>query len=345
MGLGLSDGFFTCDMVASSELNPELNSNGTIFGVGQTMGALLWLDPTENTVVERSVIPTRAPLAGSMEMTSPVWGDENIWQNATDPRSTAIDLKGRLWFTPRIRGPEQPAFCTDGSKNKFAAYFPLPGPGGKQVAIYDPKAKRFSEIDTCFSADHNQFSPDGKIFYGQNNSLNWVDSSIYDKTHDDAASQGWVPAVLDTNGDGKITKPWTEPDQPIDPTKDHRINFTCYSTAVSPLDGSNWCTGAGNTRLTDISLVRIDLGSNPPETAKAELYYPPLGKDPLVFGAGGVDVDTKGLVWVNWRGNITVELRSAKVQPLKGPTATGQHCPEGWTLPEARAHVPGRHNC
>jgi hypothetical protein len=201
------------------------------------------------------------------------------------------------------------------------------------VAIYDPKAKRFSEIDTCFSADHNQFSPDGKIFYGQNNSLNWVDSAIYDKTHDDAASQGWVPAVLDTNGDGKITKPWTEPDQPIDPTKDHRINFTCYSTAVSPLDGSNWCTGAGNTRLTDISLVRVDLGSNPPETAKAELYYPPLGKDPLVFGAGGVDVDTKGLVWVNWRGSDYVssfDRRKCKV--LKGPTATGQHCPEGWTL-------------
>ena len=91
------------------------------------------------------------------------------------------------------------------------------------------------------------------------------------------------------------------------------------------MDHSNWCTGAGNTRLTDLSLVRIDLGNNPPETAKAEIYYPPLGKEPPVFGAGGVDVDSNGLVWVNWRGSdyiTSFDRRKCKV--LNGPTATGR---------------------
>ncbi|PYQ83950.1 MAG: hypothetical protein DMG02_32605 [Acidobacteria bacterium] len=33
--------------------------------------------------------------------------------------------------------------------------------------------------------------------------------------------------MLDTNGDGKISE-WTEPKEPIDPKKDHRIEFGCY---------------------------------------------------------------------------------------------------------------------
>ena len=80
--------------------------------------------------------------------------------------------------------------------------------------------------------------------------------------------------MLDTNGDGKITKPWTEPNEPIDPTKDHRITFGCYSISVSPADGSVWCSGIG---LKQNTLVRLDRGPNPPETSKAEVYEPPKG--------------------------------------------------------------------
>ena len=275
-----------------------------------------------------------------MEMPSPYWGDENIWLAAAQPRSAAVDQVGRVWFASRMRGGDtasdigkQPDFCKTGSSNKFAEYFPMPR-GAKQVAVYDPEKKEVSEIDTCFTTDHNEFGADGSLFFGQNGSVGWVNTAMWDKTHNDEASQGWIPGVLDTNGDGKITKPWTEPNEPIDPTKDHRITFGCYSISVSPADGSVWCSGIG---LKENTLVRLERGSNPPETSKTEVYMPPL-KDPPLFSAGGVSVDSNGVVWQNWRATdyiTSFDRRKCKV--LNGPTATGQHCPEGWTI----YHKPG----
>ena len=125
-----------------------------------------------------------------------------------------------------------------------------------------------------------------------------------------AASQGWCPAVLDTNGDGKITE-WTEPTEPIDPKKDHRIEFGCYAIAISP-DGSAWCSGIGPRNK---SLVRIERGANPPQTCKAEVYEPPADKMPFA-GTGGVAVDSNGVVWQNWRGPYQIasfDRRKCKV--------------------------------
>jgi hypothetical protein len=50
-------------------------------------------------------------------------------------------------------------------------------------------------------------------------------------------------------------------------------------------------------------------------------------------GSGGVAIDRNGLVWQNWRGAhqmLSFDRRKCKV--LNGPNATGQQCPEGWTL-------------
>ena len=49
----------------------------------------------------------------------------------------------------------------------------------------------------------------------------WFDTKIWDKTHDEKQAQGWSAFVLDNNGNGKRDA-YTEPNQPIDPTKDHR---------------------------------------------------------------------------------------------------------------------------
>jgi hypothetical protein len=46
-----------------------------------------------------------------------------------------------------------------------------------------------------------------------------------------------------------------------------------------------------------------------------------------------MDVDSKGVVWtVLSSGHLASFDRSKCKGPLNGPTATGQHCPEGWTL-------------
>ena len=316
------------DATSTDDRNPTLNANGLVYGAIQTSDIIATLDPRKNSTGEIKV-PSTAPPIDVDGPPSPFWGTEKIWQRSSDPRSVAMDKQGRVWMTARIRASQQqPAFCKDGSASKFAKYFPMPGPGTRQVEMYDPKTKQFTPIDTCFAADHNHFDENGSLVFGQPNAIGWVDTVAFDRTHDAGASQGWCPAVLDTNGDGKITE-WTEPNQPIDPKKDHRIAFGCYSDAISPIDGSVWCSGIG---ARDTKLVRIERGSNPPDTCKAEVYEPPPGKMALP-GSGGVAIDSNGVVWQNWRGPyqmMSFDRRKCKV--LNGPNATGQQCPEGWTI-------------
>jgi hypothetical protein len=321
------------DAAASDVIKPTVNANGPVYGPGQYDDTLFWIDPETNAMGRMKVASTAPFTSGANFAPSPYFGTADIWRSQAQPRSSAVDLKGRAWFTPKIRGGTPPDYCMSTSSNKYAKYYQLPGLNGKQVAFYDPaNGGKVTEINTCFSADHNQFGADGKLFFGQTGSIGWIDTNVYDKTHSDEAAQGWIPAVLDTNGDGKITKPWTEPNEEVDPKKDHRINFGCYAIGISPVDESAWCIGIG---ALDMQLVRFSRGSNPPETAMAEVYEPPPGSggDPEVFRSGGVDVDTNGVVWMNWRGSDHVtsfDRRKCKV--LNGPTATGQQCPEGWSF-------------
>jgi hypothetical protein len=323
------------DEAATDVRNPAVNPNGSVYGVMTSGNFLVWLDPRKNVTSELK-IPSQAEPTGSMNMPSPYWSQENIWLAAAQPRSAAMDEMGRIWWASRNRGGntaadggKQPDFCKAGSGNKFAEYFPLEH-GDKQVAVYDPAKKGISEIDTCFTTDHNEFGADGRLFFGQAGSVGWINPATWDKTHKDEDAQGWIPGVVDTNGDGKITKPWTEPDEAIDPTKDHHINFGCYSISVSPADGSVWCSGIG---LDKTNLVRLELGSNPPETSKAEVYEPPKATEPPFFSAGGISVDSNGVAWQNWRaGDQITAFDRRKCKVLNGPTAIGQHCPEGWTV-------------
>jgi hypothetical protein len=312
------------DALATSEHDPTMNANGLVYGVIQSADILATLDPRENRAGQIKV-PSNAVAIDTATPASPYWGSEAIWARTSDPRSVVMDDKGRLLLTARIRNPnEQPKFCTDAA-NKFAKYFPIQS-GNRQVQIYDPKTKQFTNIDTCFSADHNHFAGADLVF-GQQNAVGWVSVANFDKTHDAASSQGWCPAVLDTNGDGKITE-WTEPDQPIDKTKDHRINFGCYSPAVAP-DGAIWCSGISPR---DTKLIRIERGNNPPQTCKAEVFEPPPNKM-VMPGSGGIAVDSQGVVWQNWRGPFHIaSFDRRKCRVTSGPEATGQQCADGWTM-------------
>lgn len=50
-------------------------------------------------------------------------------------------------------------------------------------------------------------------------------------------------------------------------------------------------------------------------------------------GPRGIDIDKSGILWtaLGGSGHIASFDRS-KCKVLNGPTATGQHCPEGWSL-------------
>ena len=50
-------------------------------------------------------------------------------------------------------------------------------------------------------------------------------------------------------------------------------------------------------------------------------------------GARGVEVDNQGIVWVNFTNSEFMgSFDRSKCTVLAGPTATGQHCPQGWTF-------------
>ena len=314
------------DSVASDVRDATVNANGLVYGVVQPSDILAVLDPVEHRA-SMITIPSSAPEMQTGTPTSPYWGDEDVWARQSDPRSVAMDGQGRVWLTGRVRGQEQPEFCTDGS-NRYADYYPLRR-GGRQVFRYDPATEAFSEIDTCFSADHNQIGENDALYYGLTNAVGWIDMEIWDETQDAEAAQGWCPAVLDTNGDGEITRGWTEPNEPIDPARDHRLQFGCYAPAVNPADGSVWCSGIGSNKL-----VRVDLGSNPPESCMAEVFEaPPTVTNPPAYGSGGIHITTEGVVWQDWRGSgHFASFDRSLCAVTTGPEATGQSCPEGWTF-------------
>ena len=162
--------------------------------------------------------------------------------------------------------------------------------------------------------------------------IGWLDTKLYDEMADERAAQGWCPTVIDTNGDGVITKPWNDP---IDPSRDTRTAGFAYGAIVNPVDGSAWITRTGPFPGR---LVRLDRGDNPPETCIAEVYEPPYDNAAVPsegwgFSPRGIDVTRDGIIWTPLSGSgHLASFDRSKCQVLNGPAATGQHCAEGWTL-------------
>ena len=306
-----------------------VNANGLVYGVVQPSDILAVVDPVEHRA-STIPIPSGAPRILTDTPESPYYGDDPIWARASDPRSVAMDGEGRVWLTGRIRGEDaQPDFCTDAA-NPFADYFPLER-GRRQVFVYDPETEAFSEIDTCYSADHNQLGHDGRFYYGFREGVGWVDTQVWDETGDAEAAQGWCPTVIDTNGDGVISPGWTEPDEPVDPARDHRVAFGCYSPAVNAVDDSVWCSDNGRD---DNTLVRLELGDNPPLSCISEVYTPPpTVVDPSPYGSGGLHLTRDGVAWQDWRGSgHFASFDRGQCADTSDPNADGQSCPEGWTF-------------
>jgi len=325
------------DVVSTDRRNPRVNANGLLYGSLELSADYLpVLDPAHNTIsrVPLTVRDSATPIAAGPPAGAPsaYWSDTVLWTSKANVHNPMIDEKGRVWITAAVRGPDNPAVCKAGSSHPSAKLFPV-ARSGRHLAMYDPATKKLTHISTCFSTHHLMFAEDANRTLwtsGGGPVVGWLDTKKFDETGDEEASQGWTALVLDANGNGKRDE-YTEPNQPIDPTKDHRITNGLYAVAPAP-DGSIWGSSLGFPG----GVVRLTPGAHPPETALAEYFELPYGnpkaKDPG-FSPRGMDVDRNGVAWVALAsGHMASFDRRKCTGPLNGPTATGQHCPEGWTF-------------
>ena len=323
------------DEISTDKRNPTINPNGLIYGATELSTDLVpVLDPVRHRAFEikHPVRDPNTPSARTDALTpSPYWGAEPIWDSQSNQHNPMMDEKARVWFTARIRPPDNPAFCKKGSEHPSAKVFPI-NSANRHLSMYDPKSKKFTLISTCFPTHHLVFAEDANHTLWTSAGgpasgvVGWLNRKMFEETGDEQKSQGWTPLILDTNGNGKRDE-WVEPDQPVDPTKDKRVVAAYYGVAVSPVDGSIW----GSSQGFPSSVVRLNPGPNPSETALAEIYEVPL--DAGAYGIRGMDIDRNGVVWSSLSSGHLASFDRRKCKgPLNGPNATGKHCPEGWAL-------------
>ena len=357
-----TDHSFMHDEITTDKRNPTVNAGGPVYAVSAGHGALVVLDPNTHTTEELE-IPTREPRAEvpsrfpRPSRPSFFFGDQHLWANPpynpADPHNPMLDSKGRVWLTTKIRPNQNPAWCTDPA-NKFAAWYPKTG-SGRQAGYYDPTTKQFTLVDTCYATHHLQFDNDANntVYFNElgGSMFGWVDTKVLDETKNEQLANGWCGQVLDTNGDGRITRPWNierrrggsvlyesdtagggnEPgaggnEGAFNPKLDTLVSYNMYSVIPSPVDDTVW----GVSESFPGHLIRLQRGSNPPSSCMAQVFkVPEPGLDPR-----GVDIDTNGVVWTALAASshlASFDVR--KCTDLKGPAKVdGTQCREGWTL-------------
>jgi len=344
--------YYVHDAISTDKRNPNVNANGALYGPNEVSSDNVSVLNPSTFVTSEVQLPQRdpsAPFASEQELIEPwtYWGNEIIWRGRSAPHSSVMDARGRVWTASAFRPQANPDFCKAGSSLPSAKLFPL-ARSGRQVSIYDPKTNKIVLIDTCFSTQHLQFASDSNNTLWFSSGFNgdvvgWLNTKMFEETQDEQKSQGWTAFILDTNGNGKRDD-YVEPNQPIDPTKDKRITGAFYGVIPDPIDGSIWGSDLGYPNRFPGAILRLSPGPNPPETTLTEIYEPPWNNPRASvqgFTPRGIDIDSHGVIWTNLSGSgqmASFDRRKCK-GPLNGPTATGQHCPEGWKL----YPMPGPH--
>jgi hypothetical protein len=332
------------DVASTDRRNPTVNARGPLYGALELSADYLpVLDPVKHvaSAVELTVRDPNTPATSpNMPHPSPYWGSEPIWKSKNNVHNPMFDEQGRVWITSAIRAFDNPEYCKAGSSHPSAKLTPLDR-SSRHLAVYDPKTRQLTHISTCFGTHHLMFAEDANHTLwtsGGGQVVGWLNRKMWEETKDEAKSQGWTALIMDTNGNGRRDEA-LEPNAPADPAKDRRYGGAFYSVAPAP-DGSVWGTQLGFPGAA----IRLNPGSNPPETALAEVYELPMRDGVPIegFSPRGGDVDRNGVYWTALASGHLASFDRRKCKVQRGPTATGQHCPEGWTFyPEPLPQLKG----
>ncbi|RTL69307.1 MAG: carboxypeptidase regulatory-like domain-containing protein [Hyphomicrobiales bacterium] len=328
---------FVHDLISSDRRYPTVNAYGPLYGSPEySTDDMPILDPKTHTVrfFKMPVADPKAPESFGPPLhpnatvnpigASAYWGEEKIWSQKANNHNGMFDKKGRVWFAAAVRGIENPDVCKKGSEHPSAKAFPLER-SGRQVSMLDPATNKYNFIDTCFTTHHPQFGYDADDtlwLSGTGPVAGWVNTRLWEETGDAFKAQGWAPFVLDTNANGRVDD-YSEPGKPAEAGKDMRVAGSGpYAVMPHPSDGSVWYTV--NVFVGTPGFMRFD-----PKTKLSEFYAIPKNG----IGVRGGDIDKNGVLWGSGSNGSLISFDRRKCKgPLNGPTATGEHCPEGFAF-------------
>ena len=236
-----------------------------------------------------------------------------------------MDDKGRVWVTSNIRKLRTRTSARRDRTTLSPSISRCPQRGNKPP--YMIPNKEIQAAGHLLSTHHLQmgYDKDNTMFFSTpgGQAFGWVKQKVLDDTGDAKKAQGWCPAYLIRMATERLIR------RPISASP----STATGSLSILSTTRSGWLT-PGPPRDICFALVSVPIRR---AHVCPKIYEPPFDnpKMPGVFGFGprGIDVDRNGVVWTALSGSshlASFDRRKCKV--TNGPTATGQHCPEGWTL-------------
>ena len=316
------------DNAATDKRNPTVNANGTVYGVSQMNDAARWIS-TRRRTASLVKVPTNAPpIKPTQRRRSP--GPNNLEALGRSAQRRHRPQGPRVVDAADPRERHSRPGATAHGANSFGKYYPLAS-HGKQVANYDPKTQQVRASTPASTSTTTSSATTTSSTTAANDLVGWVDMDVWDKTHDAEKSQGWCPAVIDTNGDGKITRG-------LD-----RARSAGRSGEGSPpevrllLDRRQ---REGRQHLVLVERRRPEEADPHREGTESAGNLP--GGDLRAAGQPGTAAARghrrsgrrqQRRPLAGWRvsGHFTAFDRS-KCKSTKDPKADGQSCPEGWTI-------------
>ena len=256
-----------------------------------------------------------------------------------------MDEKGRVWSTPRIRPHANPDFCKAGSDHPRRRRSRSKG-ANRHLSMYDPATGKFTLIGTCFPTHHLNFADDA-------NQTLWTSAGVVGP-----GVIGWLNRE-DVRGDrrrGRSRRAGRRSSSTPTATASATTMSSRTSRSIRPrtsaVDGQPLRGGGQSVRRRGVGhgdrLSRLHHPRRAGRRSDAYRADRSLRAAAPGYGPRGGDVDRNGVYWVALASGHLGSSTAASARCSNGPTATGKHCPEGWTLHQlpgpaaARREGPGQ---
>ena len=326
------------DEVSTDRRNPTVNANGLIYGSLELSADYLpVLDPVHNTIEPRAAHRARSghaarrrPTCRSRRRTGAARRSGRAGTTSTTRCSTRRDACGSR--PPCGRPTTRPSARRDRRIRRRSCS--RSRESGRQLAMYDPKTKKLTHISTCFSTHHLMFAEDA-------NDTLWTSGGGDGRRlaeHEDVRRDRRRGGVAGLDGAHPRHQRQRQARrvrgaEPADRPDEGHAHQRGASTPSRPRP-----TARSGDRSLGFpgGIVRLSARRAPARDRARGVYEPPWTTPNapvagLLAARHGHRPQRRRWAALASGHMASFDRRKCK-GPLNGPTATGQHCPEGWTF-------------